>query len=69
MLSQRAGDAVAIVRRKMAPRDIGAWKHSVDAHRQIRIYHLVDVDRDALCLVGSERRLDGLEVAVLRPSL
>ena len=58
--------APAIVGDIVAAGDVGVLEHAAGANREGRADHLVDVERDALGVVGAERALGVVEVAVAR---
>ncbi len=56
--------APAIVGHVVAPRHVGILEHATGANRKRRADHLVDVERDALGVVGAERALGVVEVTI-----
>ena len=58
----RRQPAAAIVGGEVALRDVGVLPHAVDADRQRRIDHLIDVEGDAPGAVAGNRRLGIVEV-------
>ena len=60
--------APAIVGHIVAPGDVGVLEHAAGANRKGRADHLVDVERDALGAVGTERALGIVEVGGRSPA-
>ncbi|MFK4540025.1 hypothetical protein ABIA00_008208 [Bradyrhizobium ottawaense] len=58
--------APAIVGHIIAAGDVGVLEQAARAHREGGIDDLVDVERDALCVVGPELGIHALEIAIAR---